>query len=166
MNEAAAVIEPGSNGLQILPFGNGAERMLQNKLVQSHIHNIDFNVHGPAHLFRAAQEGIAFAFRYGLDIMRENGMQPSVIRAGKANMFLSDVFTSCFVNATNVPVELHDCDGSVGAAKGAGIGVGYYKTAKQAFTNTDPLNLVEPTQAKLYDELYGEWKELLDKNIN
>ena len=158
MNHAAAGIEPGSNGLRMLPFGNGSERMLENKLVQSHIHNIDFNVHSPAHLFRAAQEGIAFAFRYGLDIMRENGMQPSVIRAGKANMFLSDVFTSCFVNATNVPVELHDCDGSVGAAKGAGIGVGFYATAKEAFSNSAPLNLVEPTNAELYDELYSEWK--------
>ena len=161
MNEAAAAIQPGSNGLQMLPFGNGAERMLENKLVQSHMHNIDFNVHKPAHLFRAAQEGIAFAFRYGIDIMRENGMHPSVIRAGKANMFLSDVFTNCFVNATNVPVELHDCDGSVGAAKGAGIGVGYYKTGKEAFTNSTPLDLVEPTQAKIYDELYEEWKGLL-----
>ena len=161
MNEAAAAIAPGSNGLKILPFGNGAERMLENKLVQSHIRNIDFNVHGPAHLFRAAQEGIAFAFRYGLDIMRDNGMAPKVIRAGKANMFLSEVFTQCFVNATNVMVELHDCDGSVGAAMGAGIGAGYYKTAKEAFSNTKPLALVEPTESKLYDELYAEWKELI-----
>ena len=163
MNTAASAIEPGSNGLRILPFGNGAERMLENKLVQSHIHNIDFNVHGTAHLYRAAQEGIAFAFRYGLDIMRENGMSPSVIRAGKANMFLSDVFTHSFVNATNVTVELHDCDGSIGAALGAGIGVGYYKTAKEAFVNTTPLTLVQPTQSALYDELYGEWKGLLEK---
>jgi len=163
MNTAAHVIEPGSNGLRILPFGNGAERMLDNKLVQSHIHNIDFNVHGTAHLYRAAQEGIAFAFRYGLDIMRENGMRPSVIRAGKANMFLSDVFTHSFVNATNVTVELHDCDGSVGAAIGAGIGVGFYKTAKEAFTKTAPLAIVEPTQSQLYDDLYEEWKLLLDK---
>jgi xylulokinase len=161
MNEAAATVAAGSNGLRMVPFGNGAERMLGNKLVQSHIHQIDFNVHGPAHLFRAAQEGIAFAFRYGVDIMRENGMQPSVIRAGKANMFLSDVFTSCFVNATNIPVELHDCDGSVGAAKGAGIGVGFYKSPKDAFSNSIPIDLVEPTQSKLYDQLYAEWKELI-----
>jgi len=166
MNEAATGIEPGSNGLLMLPFGNGAERMLENKLVQSHVHNIDFNIHSPAHLFRAAQEGIAFAFRYGLDIMRENGMRPSVIRAGKANMFLSDVFTNSFVNATNVPVELHDCDGSVGAAKGAGIGAGFYKTAKEAFTNTTPLSLVAPTQSELYDGLYTEWKELLELQAN
>ncbi|MEO6732079.1 MAG: FGGY family carbohydrate kinase [Ferruginibacter sp.] len=161
MNEAAAAIDPGSNGLKMLPFGNGAERMLENRQVQSHIHNIDFNVHGPAHLFRAAQEGIAFAFRYGLDIMRQNGMNPSVIRAGKANMFLSDVFTHSFVNATNVTVELHDSDGSVGAAKGAGIGAGYYKTAKEAFVKTTPLNFVEPEQNELYEDLYQEWKELL-----
>jgi len=161
MNEAAATVTAGSNGLRMLPFGNGAERMLGNQQVQSHIHQIDFNIHGPAHLFRAAQEGIAFAFRYGVDIMRENGMQPSVIRAGKANMFLSDVFTNCFVNATNISVELHDCDGSVGAAKGAGIGVGFYNSPKDAFSNAVPIDLVEPTQSKLYDELYSEWKELI-----
>jgi xylulokinase len=161
MNEAAATIAAGSDGLRMLPFGNGAERMLGNQLLQSHIHQIDFNIHGPAHLFRAAQEGIAFAFRYGVDIMRENGMQPSVIRAGKANMFLSDVFTNCFVNATNIPVELHDCDGSVGAAKGAGIGVAFYKSPKDAFSNAVPIDLVEPTQSKLYDQLYNEWKELI-----
>ena len=163
MNTAASVIEPGSNGLRILPFGNGAERMLENRIVQSHIHNIDFNIHGTAHLYRAAQEGIAFAFRYGLDIMRENGMHPSVIRAGKANMFLSDVFTHSFVNATNVTVELHDCDGSIGAALGAGIGAGFFKTPKEAFSNSKPLALVQPSQSKLYDELYGEWKQLLEK---
>jgi xylulokinase len=161
MNEAAATVAAGSDGLKMLPFGNGAERMLGNQLLQSHIHQIDFNVHGPAHLFRAAQEGIAFAFRYGVDIMRENGMQPSVIRSGKANMFLSDVFTNCFVNATNIPVELHDCDGSVGAAKGAGIGLGFYISPKDAFSNAVPIDWVEPTQSKLYDELYSEWKELI-----
>ena len=165
MDEAAATVAPGSNGLQMLPFGNGAERMLENKLVQGHIHNIDFNLHEAAHIFRAAQEGIAFAFRYGLDIMRENGMDPSVIRAGKANMFLSDVFTQSFVNATNVAVELHDCDGSVGAAKGAGIGVGYYQTAREAFTNTRPLAFISPEKNQLYQQLYGEWKELLCKNL-
>ncbi len=165
MNTAAASVDPGSNGLLMLPFGNGAERMLENKQVQGHIHYIDFNKHQPAHLFRAAQEGIAFAFRYGLDIMRENGMNPSVIRAGKANMFLSNVFTESFVNATNVPVELHDCDGSVGAAKGAGIGVGYYKSAREAFVHTKPLALIQPTQSNSYDELYHRWKKCLLQNL-
>ena len=89
----------------MLPFGNGAERMLQNQLIGAHISDIDFNRHTKAHLYRAAQEGIAFSFRYGLDIMRENGLEPSVIRAGKANMFLSDVFTKAFVNVTNVAIR-------------------------------------------------------------
>ena len=92
-------------------------------------------------------------------------MRPSVIRAGKANMFLSDVFTQCFVDATNVTVELHDCDGSIGAAKGAGIGVGFYTSAKEAFANTKPLQLVQPSQQVLYDELYQEWKELLNDKV-
>ncbi len=165
MNAAAGAIPAGSDGLLMLPFGNGAERMLENKMVQAHIHNIDFNKHRPAHIFRAAQEGIAFAFRYGLDIMRENGMNPSVIRAGKANMFLSEVFTESFVNATQVTVELHDCDGSVGAAKGAGIGAGYYASPKEAFVHSKPLALVQPSHKELYDGLYNEWKQCLMQNL-
>ncbi|HKO82129.1 MAG TPA: FGGY family carbohydrate kinase, partial [Chitinophagaceae bacterium] len=124
INEAAATIKPGSDGLLILPFGNGAERMLNNKTVNAHLHNINFNIHTTAHLYRAAQEGIILAFRYGLDIMRTNGINPTVIRAGKANMFLSKVFTDAFVSATGVAVELYNNDGSAGAAIGAGLGAG------------------------------------------
>ena len=161
MNAAAAATEPGSNGLVILPFGNGAERMFENKILNSDIRNIDFNIHTTGHLVRAAQEGIAFAFRYGLDIMKANGIQPKIIRAGKANMFLSDVFAESFVNATNVPVELYNCDGSVGAATGAGIGAGIYASAKEAFRNFKPVKLIEPTKQKLYNELYERWKQSL-----
>ncbi len=166
MNEMASSVKPGSDGLFILPFGNGAERMLNNKIVGAHIHNIDLNTHTNAHVIRAAQEGIAFAFRYGLDIMRSNGMQPSVIRAGKANMFLSNVFSDAFVNATNVPVELYNCDGSVGAALGAGIGVGYFKSFRDAFTNSEKLQVIVPTQTSLYNDLYEEWKAKLETQLN
>ncbi len=166
LNISAADVSAGSDGLMMLPFGNGAERMLNNKMVQSHIHNIDFNVHTNAHLFRAAQEGIAFAFRYGLDIMRENGMNPNIIRAGNANMFLSDVFVESFVNATGVTVELYDCDGSVGAAIGAGIGAGIYKTTQEAFSNHKPIKTVEPSNQNVCNDLYKNWKEVLTKHIS
>lgn len=165
MNTVASKVSAGSNGLYMLPFGNGAERMLENKIIQSHVHGIDFNIHTQAHLYRAAQEAIAFAFRYGLDIMTENGMQPNVIRAGKANMFLSDVFVESFVNATAVPVELFNCDGSVGAALGAGIGAGIFKTAVEAFSNTKVLQFVEPSKIGLYDDLYEQWKHILIKEL-
>jgi len=166
LNESASYINPGSDELFILPFGNGAERMLNNKIVGSHIHNIDLNKHTAAHVYRAGQEGIAFAFRYGLDIMRENKMNPSVIRAGRANMFLSKVFTEAFVNATNVPVELYESDGSVGAALAAGIGAKIFSDAKEAFTKMKPLQLVEPTKADAYNELYGKWKKYLEKDMS
>lgn len=162
INTQASKILPGSEGLQVLPFGNGAERMLQNKTVGAHINNIDLNKHSQAHIFRATQEGIAFAFRYGLDIMRENHLHPTIIRAGKANLFLSDVFVESFVNTTGVAVELFANDGSVGAALGAGIGAGIYKTYDDAFTNFKPLKIVEPTKVDLYNELYGKWKKLLE----
>jgi xylulokinase len=166
LNESASNINPGSNDLYVLPFGNGAERMLNNKIVGSHIHNIDLNKHTAAHVYRAGQEGIAFAFRYGLDIMRENNMHPSVIRAGRANMFLSSVFTDAFVNSTNVAVELYKSDGSVGAALGAGIGAKIFNNTKEAFTKMKPLQLIEPTKAKEYNELYEKWKNCLEKDFN
>ncbi|MHA4811158.1 xylulokinase [Flavitalea flava] len=165
LNEEAARIRPGSEGLVILPFGNGAERILNNRIIGAHIENIDLNQHATAHLYRAGQEGIAFAFRYGLDIMRSSGMNPSVIRAGRANMFLSPVFTEAFVNATNVPVELYDCDGSTGAALGAGIGAGIFGSEKEAFAGRKPLELVEPRKADVYNEGYERWKAALESHL-
>ncbi len=164
MNADAAKVKPGSNGIRIIPFGNGAERMLNNKSVGAHLHNLDLNIHKTADIFRAVQEGIAFSFRYGLDIMRENGMNPTVIRAGKTNMFSSDVFTEAFVNACGVPVELYENDGSVGAAIGAGIGVGEL-SLENAFGNVKALKVVEPNSKREYNEIYKEWKELLDQHL-
>jgi len=166
MNEMASNVEPGSEGLFVLPFGNGAERILNNKIAGAHVENIDLNKHSTAHIVRASQEGIAFAFRYGLDIMRSNGMHPAIIRAGRANMFLSPVFTEAFVNVTNIPVELYDCDGSVGAALGAGIGSGYFQNMNEAFSNVKPLITIQPKQAERYNVLYEDWKNILTDKIN
>jgi xylulokinase len=165
MNEMAATIAAGSDGLSILPFGNGAERIFNNKIIGAQMLGIDLNKHTAAHIYKAAQEGIAFAFRYGLDIMRENKLEPSVIKAGQANLFLSPVFTHAFVNATGVPVALYNVEGSVGAALGAGIGAGIYKELKDAFADTKPNQRIEPTETKLYDALYENWKDKLVKFI-
>lgn len=156
----------GSHGLKVLPFGNGAERMLDNKNINSHIHGIDFNRHGKAELIRAAQEGISCAFRYGLDLMRTNGVSTSVIKAGKANLFLSELFTQSFVNVTNTTVELYDHDGSAGAALGAGVGIGYYVTPKEAVQNIKRIQVIVPDESDRYEELYQEWKKLLSEKID
>lgn len=166
IDQAAAAVAPGSLGLKVLPFGNGAERMLNNKIVGAHFVDLDLNVHTRSHIFRASQEGIAFAFRYGLDIMRENGMHPTVIRAGKANMFYSPVFTEAFVNATGVPVELYASDGSVGAAIGAGIGAGAFTNYDEAFNKMKRLQLIEPNNQELYNVLYQEWKKVLEMHLS
>lgn len=162
MNDLAQSVPAGSEGLMVVPFGNGAERMLGNKLIGAHIHGIDLNVHRAAHLFRAAQEGIAFAFRYGIDIMRENGINPSIIRAGRANLFLSKLFTSAFVDATGVPVELFETDGSMGAALGAGIGAGVYQEPREAFAGMKVLRTIEPDAVEAMDERYLAWRHVLE----
>ena len=167
MNELASKISEGANGLKVLPFGNGAERVLENKTINSTFQGINFNVHTNAHIIRAAQEGIAFSLKYGMDIMVENGTSPSVIRAGKSNMFLSDVFSQTLVNVTGVSVELYDTDGAKGAALGAGIGNQFFSNPKEAFLNMERIGLIEPEVSKsnIYGELYGDWKAYLNSKI-
>ncbi|ANI88784.1 carbohydrate kinase [Arachidicoccus ginsenosidimutans] len=167
INELASTIEIGSEGLLFLPFGNGTERMLCNKHVGAGFSEINFNIHNKAHLFRAVQEGIAFSFRYGLDIMRENGMQTKVVKAGKANMFLSKVFTHAFVNTTGLTVELYNTDGSVGAALGAGIGLGIFEKPQDAFSKLELLETIEPDEesVKKYEAIYRKWKSRLNEEL-
>jgi xylulokinase len=165
LNHISAQSPLGSKGLKVLPFGNGAERMLNNKFTGAQLLGIDLNTHTQADIFRAVQESIAFSFRYGLDIMRENGMQPKVIRAGKANLFLSDVFAQTFVDVTGVPVELYENDGSVGAALGAGIGAGIFADAADAFSQHQVLKYIEPKNTTAYEPIYQDWKEILEQEL-
>jgi xylulokinase len=163
MNKAAEGVAVGSNGLIVLPFGNGAERMLENKQIGAHIQFLNFNRHTDAHIFRASQEGIAFSLKYGFDMMQANGVEPKVIRAGKANMFLSDVFSDALVNATQTPVELYDTDGAKGAALGGGYGAGLFDTLENAMSGLTLLKTIEPDSNKneAYTEAYSNWEKAL-----
>ena len=163
MNELAASVPIGSEGVSILPFGNGAERMLQNKETGCVVHGVDFNRHSRNHLIRAAQEGIVFSFKYGIDIMEEMGMKVSKIHAGKANMFLSPLFRDTLAGVTGATIELYDTDGAAGAAKGAGIGAGIYKDHDEAFASLERLQVIEPctTDVPAYQEAFSRWKEVL-----
>jgi len=163
MNELAGKIPPGSEGLSVIPFGNGAERMLGNRDTGARILGLNFNTHTNAHLFRAAQEGIVFSIKYGLDIMKETGIIPSVIRAGAANMFQSSIFREALACITGTEIHLYNTDGSLGAARGAGIGCGYYKSVKEAFAGLKEVGVTAPDKTKTgaYEETYSKWKDYL-----
>jgi xylulokinase len=163
LNDIAATIPVGSEGVVILPFGNGAERMLKNAETECSIHGLNFNIHSRKHLIRAAQEGIVFSFKYGMEIMNEMGLNIEVIRAGNANMFLSPVFKETLAGVTGAVIELYDTNGAVGAAKGAGIGAEIYKSAEEAFGSLKKLNVVEPDSSKSeeYGAAYEIWKKQL-----
>ena len=167
MNQLASEIPVGSDGISILPFGNGAERVLNNKNIGSAFNGINFNIHHKGHLLRAAQEGIVFSLKYGMDIMQNIGIDAKVIRAGKANMFLSPVFRETLAGISGATIELYNTDGSIGAARGAGIGSGYYKNFNEAFSNLKKTEVVEPggSNVKLYQEAYENWKVQLEKAI-
>jgi len=167
LNDLAMGAPIGSDGLLMLPFGNGAERMLGNKDVGATVKNINFNIHNSAHLVRAAQEGVAFAMHYGMEILKETGINPTVIRAGWANMFLSRIFRETLVEISGATLELYDTDGSIGAANGAGIGSGIFGSFEEAFENLNRRMVVEPTnkEPEKYNEAYSRWKNVLDKCI-
>ena len=161
MNSLAADVPVGSDGLTILPFGNGAERILQNKNIGSQILNIDFNRHTRGHIIRAAHEGIAFSFKYGMEIMEEIGIETNVIRAGNTNMFLSPVFRETLAGITGAAIELYNTDGSIGAARGASIGAAYYKSAKDAFANLNIVKTIRSEKNQELDIAYQTWKSKL-----
>jgi len=165
MNELASKIAIGSEGVSILPFGNGAERVLRNKNIGSQISGVSFNTHSKAHLFRAAQEGIVFSFKYGMEIMKGIGIDANVIRAGKANMFLSPIFRETLAGISSATIELYNTDGSIGAARGAAIGSGYFKSFAEAFGSLKKLETIEPNLTKKaeYEAAYGNWKTLLER---
>ena len=164
MNELAAQVPVGSGGISILPFGNGAERMLENRETGCSVHGVNFNLHDKRHIIRAAQEGIVFSFKYGIDIMEGMGIPVQKIHAGHANMFLSPIFRDTLASVTGATIELYDTDGSVGAAKGAGMGAGIYKDNNEAFATLEKLAVIEPNEKDrdLYDEAYARWKQALE----
>ena len=161
MDAIAAGIPAGSDGVCILPFGNGAERVLGNREVGCSLHGIDFNRHTRAHLLRAAQEGIAFSMRYGIGIMEEMGVSVRKIHAGKANLFLSDIFRQTLADTTGAVIELYDTDGAAGAARGAGIGAGIYKNTQEAFASLERVTVVEPRRQPVLDEAYAQWASII-----
>ena len=167
MNDLAASVEPGSDGLVILPFGNGSERMFQNSEIGASVQGLNFNIHRQGHLYRAAQESIAYSFRFGLEIMKETGINPSVIRAGESNLFLSKVFRNILSSLTSTVITLYNTDGSIGAARGAGIGCGYYRSEEDAFNGLEVTGTSEPDNrlARFYDERYMEWLDILEDKL-
>jgi len=167
MNEIGMQAPIGADGLVMLPFGNGAERILNNQELGCSLHGLNFNRHLQAHVIRAAQEGIAFSLAYGMEIMQEMGITCNVIRAGKANLFLSPLFRETLANTTNATIELYETDGAVGAAKGAGIGAGIYKNEHEAFSSLKKLETIKPdtTHTGATKESYTLWKSMLQKQL-
>ena len=165
MNDLASQVPIGSEGVSVIPFGNGAERVLENKEIGCSISGLSFNKHTSAHIVRAAQEGIVFSFCYGMEIMQQMGMDIKKIHAGKANMFLSPLFRDTLAGVSGATIELYETDGSAGAAKGAGIGAGIYKDHDEAFATLKKLAVIEPDEAnrQAYLEAYANWKAELAK---
>ena len=163
MDQLAEEIPIGSDGVSILPFGNGVERMLQNRESACNVHGIQFTRHDRRHLLRAAQEGIVFSFQYGIEIMEQMGLKVDKIHAGLANMFQSKIFRDTLSGVSGATIELYNTDGSVGAAKGAGLGAGIYKTPQEAFSTLERLATITPDHQSEYREAYERWKSHLSE---
>lgn len=167
INDIARQVPPGSDGLLVLPFGNGAERMLCNRFTGTQLLNIDLNKHTVKHILRASQESIAFAFKYGIEIMSSIGLKPSMLKAGHANLFLSPLFVKTLATIADVAIELYNTDGSQGAARGAALGAGLYRTPGEAFGNLNKVAtfLPDKTLKEPLAETYAKWTAALEKAL-
>ncbi|WP_247232579.1 xylulokinase [Telluribacter sp. SYSU D00476] len=165
MNELAAQAPIGADGLVCLPFGNGAERELENQDLGAAFRGLQFNRHGMNHWIRASQEGIVFALYYGMRVMETLGVSLKRVRAGEANMFLSPIFRDTFANVSGATIELYNTDGAQGAARAAGLGVGYYKSREDAFTGLTAVQTIEPDAARqaATQEAYARWTAALEE---
>ncbi|MCK5644250.1 MAG: carbohydrate kinase, partial [Gammaproteobacteria bacterium] len=168
LNRLAESVAPGADGLRVYPFGNGAERVLQNQEYGGRILNLNFNRHTQSHLIRAAQEGIVFALNYGFEIMRGMGVKTEQVKAGSANLFLSELFARIFSSVSNTQIELYDTDGATGAARAAGIGAGFYTDTQEAFSSLRKIKEFEPEAGlmSIYEDIYGSWKNELETQLN
>ncbi len=164
MDELAESAPVGSDGITILPFGNGVERVLGNRQVGAQVAGIDFNRHDRRHICRAVLEGIVFSFIYGMEVMQETGIAIKTIRAGFANMFQSGVFCETLASVSGATIELYETDGSLGAARGAGHGAGIFKTLEEAFHTLEKRKEIVPQEGK-HAEAYAAWKKHLETMI-
>lgn len=167
MNSEAATAPAACDGLMVLPYGNGAERTLGNRSIGASVHGLDLTRHTRAHLLRATQEGIIFALRNGIDIMRSLGLRSSIVRAGDANMFKSPLFAAVFATVVDSAVELYNTDGSQGAARGAGVGAGIYSGLNEAFANLSVVKRIDPETGlkKTYEEAYSRWISIVNNQL-
>ena len=166
MNKTAALSPVGSKGLVILPFGNGAERMLGDRDIGAQAHHLNFNIHGKPEMLRAVQEGVVFSFKYGIDIMQSMKIQPRVLKAGAANMFLSPVFCKTLASVAGVTIELYNTDGAQGAARAAAVGAGIVPHLRDAFKGLAALRSIEPeTNKDDYLEAYSRWHAPLKRSL-
>ncbi|MCP4884945.1 MAG: carbohydrate kinase [Flavobacteriales bacterium] len=167
MNQLAASVPAGSEGLFMLPFGNGAERMLNNHSNGARMSNLNFNIHKKAHLFRAALEAIAFSFVYGIDILKSDGVELSVIRAGNDNLFRSDIFSHTLATLVGADINIIDTTGAVGAARAAGVSSGAFNSLDEAFSADEHIKTYHPLKGKKnYKEFYKIWKQDLENQYH
>jgi xylulokinase len=156
----------GCEGLINFPFGNGAERIFNNKIIGSHFINLNFNKHGKAHLYRSAIEGIAFSFAYGIELMKEDQSLINVIKAGNDNLFQSKVFVETLCSIIGNNIQIFNTNGAIGAARASTIEGNNFDYFKKSSTGNDLVSEYEPkNNNEEYILAYEKWKKELNKKI-
>ncbi len=167
INKLAEQTKIGSEGLVFIPFGNGAERMLYNRELGASFEGINFNIHSQNHMVRSVIEGVAFSFYYGIKILNDLAVNPKVIRAGMANMFLSETFRKTIATLSGAEIQLYNTDGALGAARAAAYGAGFYNSFDEAFNDLECLKTIEPDlkNESQYKVAYEKWNIELEKKL-
>ena len=166
MNTLASEIPVGSDGVCLIPFGNGAERMLNNKEIGTRIVNMNLNNHHKGHICRAALEGIAFSFVYGIEILKSDGIDASVIRAGNDNLFRSEIFANTVATLIEQEIEIFNTTGAIGAARAANLHTGDFESFGKSIMDNDHVMTYMPFKDKQpYIDAFKNWKKELELTL-
>lgn len=164
LNELAAGVAPGAEGLLYLPYLMG-ERTLGSAYSRGVFFGLSL-VHTRAHLVRAVLEGITFDLKQSLEIMTGMGIKVQEIRfigGGARSPLWAQIKADLYDTVVRVVEEYEG--GALGAALLAGVGAGIYPSAEEAAERVVKIKQEfspRPEAAAKYRRYYKVFKELHD----
>ncbi len=163
--DQASDIQPGCNGLLVLPYFSGERTPLNDPYARGVFAGLTLS-HSRSHIYRAILEGIAYGIRQNLEAMTEAGQTPQsliAIGGGTKNRLWLQIVS----DVTGLPQNIRQTPGAAyGDAFLAGVGIGIFSDIASIQNWLEPAEQIHPDRKlkKLYDEYYSLYKELYISN--
>lgn len=162
LNEKAAKVEPGSNGLIILPYFMGERSPIWDVNAKGTVVGLTLH-HTQAHLYRAFLESVAYALRHIMETSRiEMDENTKCTLIGGATR--SKLWKQIFADVTGVPIycSSNNIEAPLGDALIAGIGTGELSdfSVIEKWIDFDQKVLPNPQNRPIYSEYFRLYKKI------